>query len=155
MSQNNGNRPRLELNLNESATVTLLREKPTEGTNNYGEYAMLTIQHDGIEKVFFTSPDIAQKISELKIGKGDTIILRKIPFQNGKKLSSKIELEVLQKKPMDGTSSTSQAHADNLKAIMAQCLSEAIDITRSFTDVPFQNDDVRAICSSLFIARTR
>jgi hypothetical protein len=50
---------------------------------------------------------------------------------------------------------SSQGYADNFKDIMRQCLSEVVDITRSFTDVPFQNDDVRAICSSLFNARTR
>jgi hypothetical protein len=133
----------------------LLREKPTKGSNSYGEYAMLTIQHEGTEKVFFTSPDIVQKISDLNIGQGDTILLRKIPFQNGRKLSSKIELEVLQKKPKDVASSTPQAYTDNLKETMQQCLAEAVEIVHSLPDIPFQGEDIRAICSGLFIARTR
>ena len=53
---------------------------------------------------------------------------------------------------LNGSIVSLYAHKDNLKGL---CMAEAEEITRSFTDVPFQNTDVRAICSSLFIARTR
>ena len=127
--------------------LKLLRNEPITGSNSYGPYYLYPIVTEaGIEESFFAPEPIHNIIKEHKLKAGDEFILSRV--QNGKPGSSKLELSLV-------SSSSPQTHADNLKETMRQCLAEAIDITRSFTDVPFQNDDVRAICSSLFIARTR
>jgi len=131
----------------QSKRLKLQRNSPITGTNGYGQYYLYpVVTEQGIEESFFAPEPLHNIIKEHKLKAGDEFILSRV--QNGKPGSSKLELSLV-------SPSSPQAHADNLKEIMRQCLSEAIDITRSFTDVPFQNDDVRAICSSLFIARTR
>jgi hypothetical protein len=94
-----------------------LKDKPYEGTNSYGPYFMWSIEHEGIEKAFFGTPELNAQISELKLSAGDTISLKKIPVQNGRKLTSKIVLEVVAR----AHQIVPQAHADNLKETMRQC----------------------------------
>jgi len=158
MGQNNGNgtathRAKLEPVLNQEVRVKLLKDKPYTGDNSVGKYFLYSVVNTetGEELAFFAPDYIHDIIAEKHLGKDSEFILKKVPFQNGSKISSKLEISlvrVAEKVPVS-------SQTDHLKEIMRQCLSEAIDITRSFTDVPFQNDDVRAICSSLFIARTR
>jgi hypothetical protein len=158
MGQNNGNgtathRAKLEPALNQEVRVKLLKDKPYTGDNSVGKYFLYSVVNTetGEEMAFFAPDYIHDIIVEKRLGKDSEFILKKVPFQNGSKISSKLELSLVsvpEKVPVS-------SQTDHLKEIMQQCLSEAIDITRSFTDVPFQNDDVRAICSSLFIARTR
>ena len=45
--------------------------------------------------------------------------------------------------------------SDNFKAIMQQNLQDAIEITKAVNTIPFQNEDIRAISTCLFIARTK
>ena len=158
MGQNNGNgtatqRAKLEPALNQEVRIKLLKDKPYTGDNSVGKYFLYSVVNTetGEELAFFAPDYIHDIIAEKHLGKDSEFILKKVPFQNGSKISSKLEISlvrVAEKVPVS-------SQTDHLKEIMRQCLSEAIDITRSFTDVPFQNDDVRAICSSLFIARTR
>ena len=103
---------------------------------------------DNQEKALFATNEIHQIITERSLGKGSEFNLKR--NKNGKPGSSKFELSLV-----SAANPTPPENADNFREFMRQCLVEAIDITRSFTDVPFHNDDVRAICSSLFIARTR
>jgi hypothetical protein len=159
MGTNNGNgtatqRAKLEPALNEEVRVKLLKDKPYTGENTRGKYFLYSVVDlaSGEEKAFFAPPEIHDLIVEKHLGKDSEFILKKIPFQNGSKISSKLELSLVS---ATSVTHTPQAHADNLKETMRQCLAEAIDIVRSLPDIPFQNDDIRAICSSLFIARTR
>ena len=141
------NKSKTDVALNQSKRLRLLRNEPITGSNGYGPYYLYpVVTEQGIEESFFAPEPIHNIIQEHKLKVGDEFILSRV--QNGKPGSSKLELSLV-------SSSSAQVHADNLKETMQQCLAEAVEITRSFTDVPFQNDDVRAICSSLFIARTR
>jgi hypothetical protein len=107
----------------------------------------------GEELAFFAPEEINNIIVEKKLGKGSEFLIKKVAHQNGsKKMSPRLESSLVS---AASVAPTPQVLADNLKEIMRQCLSEAIVIVRSLPDIPFQNDDIRAICASLFIARTR
>jgi hypothetical protein len=125
----------------------LQRNEPITGSSSAGKWWLYpVVTEQGIEESFFAPEPIHNIIQESKFKAGDEFILSRV--QNGKPGSSKLELSLV-------SPSSPQLHTDNLKETMRQCLAEAIEIVRSLPDIPFQNDDIRAICSSLFIARTR
>ena len=143
------NRPKVDLPTNgEPLKLKLLKAKPFEGKSNTGDYFLYTVEQnsDGVERAFFAPDDIHQKIQEFKLKTGDTFSL--VKADNGKKNSFLIVL--------NGKSSVSEHLSDDqFKEIMKQCLQDAIAITKEVNTIPWQNDDIRSICSCLFIARTR
>jgi hypothetical protein len=147
---NNGNRPKLELQLNESAKVKLLKDKCYEGTNTNGTYYLYTVEHNEAETAFFAPAEIHELIVKHALKSGDEFTLTKVASQNGKKVGSRLEFSM---------SSNGKPHAeitgDGFRAVMEQSLKEAVDITKSITTIPFQNEDVQKIASCLFIARTK
>ena len=53
----NGNKPKLDLALNESVRLKLLKDKCFEGQNSFGAYYLYSVEHEGIEKIIFlTAP---------------------------------------------------------------------------------------------------
>jgi hypothetical protein len=153
---NNG-RPKLELKLNESVQVILLKDKPFRGSSPYGLYALFTVEHEGTEKVFFAPEDLAMEIEQLGAKTGDRFLIRKVAVQNGRKVTAKYKVERIEtpQAPEETKVVTVPgAKADGLREIMEQSLREAVDITRSVPGVPFQNEDIQKIASCLFIART-
>jgi len=143
--------PKLELKLNESVKVTLLRDKAYEGESGFGKYYLYTVSHDGVEKSFFAPADIHEQISVHGLRKGSEFILHKKASQNGKKITGELVFEPVKDTPaLEPTNGN-----DHFKEVMAQCLQDAITIVRSIEGVPLQAEDVRAISRCLFIARTR
>ena len=143
----NGNPPKIELELNQEARLKIL--KPVyQGQNSYGKFYLYSVADldTGETKSLFAPDEIHSIIQEQKLGVGSEFLLKRV--QNGKKGSSKLELSLV-------NVAAPPSPADNLKDIMRQCLTEAVEIVHSLPDIPFQNDDIRAICASLFIARTR
>ena len=137
--------------------MKLLKDKPYEGKNSYGPYSMFSVEHDGVEKAFFASPELSAQISELKLGVGDIVTLKKIPIQDGKKIVSKIVLDVVSRHETPGaeTSHTSNAQCDQLMGLMRTSLQEAVQLAREVTGLTWDNESVFKIASCLFIARTR
>jgi hypothetical protein len=85
----------------------------------------------------------------LKLGQGDTIILRKIPIQNGKKLSSKLELSTVEK-----ASESVQPPTDNLREILLNCIHDA-DYVAKNSGLQFSLDEIQKLATTLFIARSK
>jgi hypothetical protein len=160
METTNGKRPKLDLALNQEARLKLLKDQCFEGESSYGHYFLYSVDHDGEEKAFFATPEVHQQISASGLKSGDEILVRKVAVQNGKKVNSRIELDVLKKIQMatpvsPGTSNNKPADGDGLKALMERCVRESVEITRSIAGVAWQNEDVQKIASCLFIARSR
>ena len=160
MEATNGKRPKVELKLNEEARLRLLKDRCFEGNNSFGPYFLYTVDHGGEEKAFFATSTVHQQILEDGLKAGDEILVRKVAVQNGKKVSSKLELEVLKKAEASTLTSTrtsgnEPAASDGLKALMERCVREAVEITRGISGVAWQNEDVQKIASCLFIARSR
>jgi hypothetical protein len=153
MGQNrsNGYPEKVELQLDQQVQLRIIRPVKI-GTNGNGKdpyylYRVVDVQ-SGEEKSLFAEPSIHSIIEEKHLGIGSEFLLKRV--QNGAKGSSKLELSILGKAPEH-----QEPSEDNLREIMEKCLKEAVEITKAVTGIPFQNEDVRAICSCLFIARTR
>jgi hypothetical protein len=103
------------------------------------------------EMSFFAPAEIHQQIVAHELCAGSEFILHKKAAQNGKRITGELVFEAVPRqvpvKPVNGNGT------DRFKDIMRQCLEDAVEITRAVEGVPFQAEDLRSICSCLFIAR--
>src|SRR5258706_14835068 len=154
MGTDKNQNPKLELKLNESVRVKLLRDKCYEGSSAYGSYYLYAVEHEGTEKSFFAPEDVRAQIVAHSLKAGSEFILRKEAAQNGKKITGQLVFEAIAAAPpMQPTNG--KTTGDNFKDTMLQCLQDAVKLTRIVQGVPFQGEDIRAISSCLFIARTK
>ena len=145
--------PKLELKLNESVRLKLLKDKCYEGTSTYGAYYLYSVSNgNGVEMSFFAPAEIHQQIVAHGLKTGSEFILHKKAAQNGKKITGELVFEAVEQNPAKPTNGNG---TDHFKEIMQQSLLDAIEITQSMKEVPFQAEDLRSICSCLFIARTK
>ncbi len=128
----------------ETIRLKLLKANVFEGTNNSGPYHMYVVEQngDGIERAYFASQAEHEKILEFKLKTGSEFMLKNT--ENGSRNSYQIILN-----------GNGVVKGDNFKEIMRECLSDAIELARTFSDIPFQNEDIRSVSSCLFIARTK
>ena len=143
--------PKLELKLNDEARVKLLRDKCYEGETASGPYYLYTVEHDGVVKSFFAPAEIHDQVVAHKMKAGSEFILRAVAGENGKRGKMQLSFEPVHPALPEG----GNAETDNFKAIMQQSLKDAIEIMQAVNTIPFQNADIRALSSCLFIARTR
>jgi hypothetical protein len=148
MANQNGQKPKVELVLNESKRLTLLRNEPITGKQTNGDAWQLYPVKDesGNELSFFASDDIHAVLAEHKLKSGDEFILTRV--ENGKKGSSKLQVSII------GKEASSEPKSDNLKDVMTQSMRDAAEILAAVPDLGFRAEDARAIGLSLFIART-
>lgn len=144
---------KLEIKLDESVRLRLLKDRAYEGKNNYGAWYLYSVSNgNGEELSFFAPVEIHEQIVKHGLKTGSEFILRAVPGENGKRGKVQLSFEPVQVEqpvvPLNGTT-------DNFKAIMQQSLKDAIEIMQAVNTIPFQNDDIRALSSCLFIARTR
>jgi hypothetical protein len=153
-----GTKPKVEINLNESATLKLMKDKPYSGENSFGAYYLYSVSHEGVEKAFFTSPDLHQKIAEAGLKTGDEFRISKVAVQNGKKVTAKVNFEVVAKAPALAPQSDGapfEIPDDGFKELMQRCVQEAVEIVKKVNTIPWQNEDVRSIALTIFIQRAR
>jgi hypothetical protein len=149
MNGTNGNRPKLELSLGQSERVKLLKN-PIVGSSQYGDYFLYPVEVNGEERSFFATPEIHQQISEMKLGPGDTIILRKLAQQNGKKVGAKWVLEVQQRQEQK-----SETMGSELKALMLSSLRDAVEITHAIQGIPWRSEDIQKIGVAMYLSSSR
>ena len=149
------NRPKVEIGLNETAELRLLKDKPYEGTNSFGRYYLYTVEHQGEEKAFFATADVHQHILEAGLKTGDEFLIRKTAVQNGKKVTAKMEFEVANRTTPAKVDGNGQDSEDGFRLIMEKCLREAVAVTSAVNTVPWQNEDIRSIALTMFIQRSR
>ena len=158
MGTNNGNgtqRPKLDPELNQEVRVRLLKDKPYTSENSLGRYWLYSVQNveTDEELAFFAPAEIHQIIEEQKLGKGSEFLIKKVALQNGKKSGSKLELSLVSAPPplLDHISTT----GDSMKDTMAQCLKDAVELTKQIEGVPWRSEDIQKVAVALFIARTK
>ncbi len=149
------NNPKLELKLNESVRVKLLKDRCYEGQNAYGPFYLYSVSTGNGEMSFFAPAEIHQQIVSHELNAGSEFILHKKAASNGKKITGELVFEAIPGQTPAKPSNGNGTGTDRFKEIMQHSLQDAIDITRSIKDVPFQAEDLRSICSCLFIARTK
>jgi hypothetical protein len=125
-------------------------KSPILGSSQYGEYYLYPVEVNGEERSFFATPEIHNQISELHLGPGDTVILRKLAQQNGKKVNAKLVLEVVSK--VDVKPETT---SDQLKDLMIQPMKEASEVVNAVPELGFRAEDARSIGLSIYISRTK
>ncbi len=159
MGTNNGNgtttRGKVEPGLNQEVRLRLLKDKPFTGENGYGKYYLYSVQDldDGEEKAFFAPADVHQVIEDKKLTKGSEFIIKKVPYQNGKKIGSKLEISLVSVAAPSPVQH-SEHNPDNLKQILLGCIMDAAEIVKQ-AGVQFSNDEIQKLATTLFIARTR
>jgi hypothetical protein len=151
-------KPKVELALNESATLKLMKDKPYSGENSFGAYYLYSVSHEGIDKAFFTSSELHQRIVEAGLKTGDEFRITKVAIQNGKKVTAKVEFEVVSK----AVAVTAQPDVvaasmqnDGFRDIMEQSLRDAIEATKAVNTVQWDVDSIRSIALTIFIQRAR
>jgi hypothetical protein len=157
MGTNNGNgtatqRAKLEPALNQEVRVKLLKDKPYTGENTRGKYFLYSVVDlaSGEEKAFFAPDYIHAIILEKNLGKDSEFILKKVPFQNGSKISSKLEISLVSVTSKVPVSS----QTDGLKEILLQCVKDAAEVIRS-SGVQLGNDELQKLATTLFIQRAK
>lgn len=132
--------------------MTLLKP-PHIGSSQWGEYFLYPVDVDGEEKSFFATPEIHNQISEMKLGPGDTVMIRKLAVQNGKRANAKMMLEVVSKE-QPKVEATVQSSGDKLKELLLTCVRDAAEVVRE-AGIQFSNDELQKLATTLFIQRTR
>lgn len=124
--------------------MKLLHDKPLEGKNGHGPYAMYGVANEaGEELVWFAPASSHEVIQSQKLKKGSEFIAKLI----GK---DKVEISILGK----AAEPERADHSDHLKDVMIQSMRDAAEILAAVPDLGFRAEDARAIGLSLFIART-
>jgi hypothetical protein len=97
-----------------------------------------------------------QKIAEAGLRAGDEFKITKVAIQNGKKVTAKVEFEVVNKTPFSVPDSpASVSTEDGFRAMMEQSLRDAIEATKAVNTVQWSVDDIRGIALTMFIQRAR
>jgi len=144
-------KPKLNnISYNKDTRIRLLKSKPYIGKNGQGEYRMWTFTdlEDNETKVFFAPEDAHAVLQNL--GEGSELILRKVPLQDGSKISPKFELTVVNAVARNGNGKTHVDHG----GIMRECLKSAVEITKEVDGVPWRSEDIQRISVAMYISRT-
>lgn len=146
------NKPKLDLILDRPIKLTLLKDKPYIGNNNYGEFYLYSVKDDeGVEYSYFAETHIHTLIQEHKLKSGSSFILTKIASQNGKKISAKVEFSIVGESEQPSQIFPGQ---DNLKDLMLQCLIDASEVVKQ-AGLQFSNDELQKLATTIFIQRCR
>ena len=147
------NLPKLNnISYNKDTRIRLLKSRPYIGKNAQGEYRMWTFTdlEDNETKVFFATEDAHAVLQN--VGEGSELILRKVPIQDGSKISPKFELTVVNAVTM--SENCKQLKHDNLKDILLQSIKDAVEVAEQ-SKIQFGNGDLQDLATTLFIQRTQ
>lgn len=140
------NRPKLELQLNQPIKLKLLRDLPLVGENGHGKYTMYAIQDESGEEHVWFAPSTAHDVIQSQQLKAGSEIVAKFTGKN------KVEVSTPGKAVDPEHMSKS---ADNLAEILKQSIADAVQAIRSFPDIPFQSEDIRAAALTILIQRAK
>lgn len=148
------NKPKLELLLDRPIKLTLLKDKPYIGQNNYGEFYLYSAKDEnGVEYSYFADAPIHQLIQEHKLKAGSSFVLQRVATMNGKKMGSKVEFSIIGE-PEPVLPAVKTTVSDGLKEILLQCVIDAADVIRS-SGVQLGNDELQRLATTLFIQRAK
>ena len=149
------NKPKLELLLEKPIQLTLLKDKPYIGQNNYGEFYLYSARDDqGIEYSYFADVSVHNLIQEHKLKSGSTFVLQRVATMNGKKMSSKVEFSIIGEPETLGSAIPPVPGSDNLKELLLQCIRDAVEVVKA-AGIQFNNDELQKLATTLFIQRSR
>lgn len=150
------NKPKLDLQVNIPATITLLMDKPVTGSNAYGNWYLFGVEHEGQEYSFFATEEVAKFAVENNLRKGDSLKVTKTLVKVGKKNQTFYQLEIINKNQAatNGNGkmlSNGNGQSNDDYQIMHDCLAQGIKLQQDLGSVI----DVNRIAITLFITRTK
>ena len=149
MAKQNGQKPKVDVQLGQSTRLKLLRNEPISGSSSFGPYHLYPVVNEqGVEEAFFAPEELHTVIKEHKLKAGDEFILSRV--QNGKPGSTKLEISIIGKSEMP-----EEERTDHLKETMQVCLQDAASLVDSVKQLALRAEDARSIALTLFIARTK
>ena len=151
-------RPKLELDLNQSVILTLLKDKPYSGESAFGRYFLYSVRDSaGVEYSFFAPDEIHEKLVQSSLKCGDQFKLIKKAVQNGKRVSSRLEIELVIQLPNAEKKNEVQEVKpdDGYRQMMERSLRDAIEATKAVNTVQFSVEDLKSIALTIFIQRAR
>ena len=140
-------RKKLELQLNFPTQIELLYDKPSIGSNQYGEYYLYAVRNgDGTtEYSLFAAPEVHEVLKDLK--KGAKAIITKLAEQKGNKILTKYDVAVQNMQEVIPT----VGNTDNFYEIMLASCKDAVRIQNELGGM----FDSKSLGVTLFIARSR
>ena len=148
------NKPELDFILDTDYPVSLVFDSPINGTNNFGEWNMYTVNYGGNEVVFFASDGCHKQLSQY--GKGAELNIKKVYY--GDEGKTKYEVTPLggvqdtakngSKSPVNGgytptvrerTTNNSIESQVALKAVVELACNGVINLTQSIDPVLIHN----------------
>lgn len=152
MNNGNGNKPKLELQMNIPTIVKLMQNNPAKGESQFGKWWLYNAEDGNRNECTFFAPEPVQKfIEENKLRKGDVIQITKTLTKNGKgnRIDFNTEL-ILKHQEQEVLPLVSNGKPDDIK-IMRECLMSAIELQKELGSVV----DVNRVGLSLYIAKTK
>ena len=145
-------RKKLDLKLNQPATLELLFEEPVVGQSTYGDYYLYAVKQGNNEEYnFFAPEELHEQMKGLH--KGNKVEITKLAEQKGSKIITKYDLKVISngngKKVSDNDSGA--VARDNYFDIMLASYLDALRIQENLNGMV----DVNKIAVCLFIARSK
>ena len=95
MSNNNGNKPKLELQYNIPTKIKLLQSEFQTGKSSVGQWFRYTVEVEGIEYSFFPVESVVDFITANKLKKFSEILITKKVSVNGKKSTTDYQVEIV------------------------------------------------------------
>lgn len=134
--------------MNKPQILELLFDEPMVGNSRYGEYYLYAVKNGtDTEYSFFAPAEVHEKIKTLK--KGDKIELTKTAEQNGNKILTKYDVNLIQNNILNP--SNGSVVKDSYFEAMLQSYQDAIKIQDKLNGMV----DVNRIAITLFIARSK
>jgi hypothetical protein len=145
-------RKKLDLKLNQPATLELLFEEPVVGQSTYGDYYLYAVKQGNNEEYnFFAPEELHEQMKGLH--KGNKVEITKLAEQKGSKVITKYDLKVISngngKIVSDNEPKT--VARDNYFDIMLASYLDALRIQENLNGMV----DVNKIAVCLFIARSK
>jgi hypothetical protein len=101
------------------------------------------------------------KIAEAGLKTGDEFRISKVAVQNGRKVTGRVEFEVVAKVPAPVPAPAPQSDIpfeipdDGFRDVMERSLRDAIEATRAVNTVQWDVDSIRSIAPTIFTQRAR
>ena len=149
---NNGNKPKLELQVNVPIKIKLLQDKPGHGQSSVGPWWLYNVEDETKTEYSFFAPEPVQSFIETnQLKKDDEIQITKSITKNGKTNMVDFKVELLTRQEPKPVNVNGQKPDDSIK-IMRECYLNAIELQK---ELGGSYVDVNRVALSLYISKTK
>lgn len=157
-------RTKLDLELNLPTEIELLYDECVSGKNQYGDYFLYAVKHNGQEWSYFPPEQVHQGIKDLR--RGDKAVITKMAAQRGSKIVTSYDIQTSVRKepviisseksnipeePVSLVESEQSIPGDKFYDTMLQSYRDAINIQKELNGMA----DPERIAITIFIARSK